>query len=163
MPDDTSDDQTRTGDGDVHQLVEMPDVEISVDEVDSWERCPRGHTQIEGGSVTIEGESAWQHVACLVCNLTWVEIYEASTRRFAHESCPHPGLTLYQSERMAYYRVEWVPLADEDRDDERVVRAVSIDWEKQEQTDTYDVALQCDLCGETLVRGEDFNDITDAS
>jgi len=140
----------------------FPDVELPVDEVE-WQLCPVGHTQIEGGSVTIDGQGAWQDMSCLICNRAWVEIYQASVRRFAHDQCPHPSLTLYQSERMAYDRVEWNGVPDDDQNEEGVLRSVKVTWEKQEHTDTYDVSLECDLCGEQLVKGEDFADITDAS
>lgn len=47
----------------------------------NWNRCPfcQEHN-IEGGSVEIDGHTAWQVVTCTRCQGEWSEVYQASHR-----------------------------------------------------------------------------------
>ena len=43
--------------------------------------CPYcGSTDLEGGSVTVEGNEAWQDVGCLDCGADWTDVWQASHR-----------------------------------------------------------------------------------
>lgn len=47
----------------------------------TWGACPQcGKSEIQGGSIDIEGEFAYQTVQCLNCNLSWSETYQAHAR-----------------------------------------------------------------------------------
>ena len=55
--------------------------------------------------------------------------------------CLHRDITVYQSERYAYSRVEW----------DQASRTATVDFDENELTDTYDVVIQCNDCGDTLI------------
>lgn len=44
-----------------------------------WAHCPKcGSEQIQGDSIEIDGNSAWQKVGCLDCDAEWIDTYTLS-------------------------------------------------------------------------------------
>lgn len=54
---------------------------ISASDTDDWGTCPNcGSASIEGGPFDVDQDGASQRITCVVCDLTWREVYVPDRR-----------------------------------------------------------------------------------